>query len=167
MRRKGQPHQEESLFAPDSEVPGTISAMDIAQTDASDLEELRGITDAAKEEVLQLGGTALPKEVIVAEIEDLADQDAMTDEELKRIEEIVNTRRLSRRRAEAIILGEERAAKLNGEDAANPPKRKKKEEVGYPGRNPYKGKTRTVKHPAKVSRRVKISGDTTVDPDLR
>jgi hypothetical protein len=159
------------LFDPDREVPGTISAEDIAQTDASDLEELRGITDAAKEEadleeVTQLGGTALPEEVTIAEIEDLTALEIITDEELKRIEGIVNTRSLSRRKAEIIVLGEEKAAKLNGGELTNTPNIK--EQGSYPGRYPYRSKTKTSRHPAKISQSVRASGDANSgDPDLR
>jgi hypothetical protein len=171
MKRKRRPSQEESLFTLDTEVPGAISAEGIAHTDASDLEELQGISDAVKEadleEIVQLGGTVLPEEVTIAKIEYLTGQDIITDEELARIEGIVNTRRLSRRQAETIVLGEEKAAKLNGKELPKTPKNKK-QEGPYPGRYPYKSKTRTTKHPARISQRVRTSGDANSgDPDFR
>jgi hypothetical protein len=173
MRRKSQPHQEEKLFDPGREVPGAISAEEIAHTDASDQEELHGITDTAKEEadleeVAKLGGTALPVEVTIAEIEDLTALEIITDEELKRIDGIVNTRRLSRRKAEIIVLGEEKAAKLNGEESNKTSKDKEQEKGSYPGRYPYRSKSKTSKHPAKISQSVRTSGDANSgDPDLR
>jgi hypothetical protein len=179
MTRKRLPPQKEALFETDSleespvEPNEPIGHEEIRKTDEKDLELLGEITDAAKddadlEEVIQLGASALPDEVQVVEIEDIETQESMTDEEYKRIEGIVNQRKLSRRQAEAIVLGEERAAKLNGEDELKASTNKKKDGSSNPERNPYAGSSKGKKHPVKISPRVRTSGDANSgDPHLR
>lgn len=160
-----QKHNQEPLFDPDSTESQNLPPQ-VQEAAAEDLAILDEITDATREEVdlrqvELLGGSALPGEVQIAAVEDVEAQERMTDEELERIEAIVGQKRISRRKAEEIVLGDERAARLNGEEYT-PPKnssKKPREKSSYPGRNAYKGKTRSGTHPIARRRRQDMIGE--------
>lgn len=133
---------------------------------AEDLITLDEVTDATREEIElkeieQLGTSALSDEVQIADTEDLRTLEEITDDELKRIEAVLGQSEISRRAAESIVLGEKRAAKLNGEEYAprTDSSKKPREKSSYPGRNSYKGKTRSGKHPVARSRRQDMIGE--------
>jgi hypothetical protein len=165
-------HQEEVLFdpkrfeSPSSEQTGEVDLQEIRSAVEKDLKMLTDVTDAAKErigleEVAQLGASTLPNEVQIAIIEDVEDLERITDEEHERIEAIFAQPGMSRRRAEEIVLGEARAARINGETPKFHQSSSKKghEKSSYPGQNPYKGKHRSGKHPIDISPRVRTVGD--------
>ncbi len=126
--------------------------------DAQDLAELEKIPNAPDiaarheeahlEEVRRLGESALPVEVQIADAEDLRVLEAITDDELARIENMLANpdSRMSRRAAEIKVLGKERALRLRGEE---PRPSTSKGKPLYNERGPYRP------HPKRPSSRLR------------
>jgi hypothetical protein len=104
------PKQEETLF--DAELPEGIR-----EADQQDLRTLGEITDTAREEadieeVKQLGGSALPAEVQIADVEEIRE---ISDNEQARIDHLTHNGGISALQAEISVLGRDRAYELRGE----------------------------------------------------